>query len=1189
MWREYFKFEVIYRRGQPLFWITGTALFLAGLVLVSTDLGVLIATGNASIHRNAPLVLIDSQIFLSLLGMFVLAAFVADSVLRDFNLRTSMFFFSKPAHKGHYLAGRFLGSTFMTLVLFLAPIAGFIIGHFAPWQDASRLGSMPWSAMIYGFLVFAAPNLITLGAFFFTASILSRRILVVYIMAVTVVFMQDGLEMAAEGLNNLFLSSVLEPLGLMAVKEATRYWAISEFNNNLPELSLGMVMNRTLWCSLGIMALLLGFKKFQTTTPTTRSKVKKQKKSEEPCSVPATPIVAARLVHGLSGSMSRLLNRIHLETFIVFKSVPFLVLLFTSILFVLLIGHVGGMFRGTASLPVTSGMVAALSHVVKVTLPVIIMIYSGQLIWRDPRTATIENVMPVPNWVYIVSKIFTLLGIVIITITCNALALMCLQIARGYTNLEPLLYLKGSLIAAYPMWLFAIAAIFLHTLASSKNMGHLLVILLLMSGFILPKFGVDHTLFLYAQMPPMVYSVFNGYGHFTQPFILYCVYWGLSAGFIFLLTNLTWRRNTESGLGKKIHQAVMSFNGLTRIIALLLLAGFIATGWRINQDSKGNLSKNEIRDNLANYERKYSIYRDMPAPQITNVFLEADLFPRQRKAVFKGRYSVKNTSEKEINRLPVTMSPRFEEGLSAVEGGVQLISMGGLKKVISDEKLGFYMFELNEPLAPNVTMVLTFEVAVDQSAYRNRIVNHQIVTNGTHFLDHSFLPFLGYHPDNELRKPSDRKAEGLGPKTAYPQIEDPGVRNFNYLMADWVGLEAIISTVPDQIVVGQGDLVEEREKDGRRFFHYRTQAPVTRLLSFISGSFEVERKNVGEVAVEIYYHPKHHFNIERMMTVAEATLQYAEKAYAPYPHNQLRIVEVPKYDRGLAISLGGLITISEDAGFYSAKGDIDQVSYYTSHEIAHQWWNHQVISARAQGACMIAESLSQYTSLAVLEKQYGKKAVKDFLTHDEESYFKGRKRESRTDRPLIQVENQSYIHYDKANLVFHALKDVMGEEELNSILSQFLNDFRFQGPPYPTATDLAHRIASALPDERQYMMEDLFETITLYDNRLIQAQVKPLENGRFEVNLDVETRRLKLDGSGAETVAPPIGFLEIGCFGEGREEPFKIRTVPITKPKMQIKFEVDQAPSLIELDPLLKMMDRNRKDNRKETGRENDA
>ena len=85
----------------------------------------------------------------------------------------------------------------------------------------------------------------------------------------------------------------------------------------------------------------------------------------------------------------------------------------------------------------------------------------------------------------------------------------------------------------------------------------------------------------------------------------------------------------------------------------------------------------------------------------------------------------------------------------------------------------------------------------------------------------------------------------------------------------------------------------------------------------------------------------------------------------------MRILEFPRYAR-FAQSFANTIPYSESIGFIADLRDpdnIDYVFYVTAHEMAHQWWAHQVIGANVQGSTMIVESLAQYSALMVMEKE----------------------------------------------------------------------------------------------------------------------------------------------------------------------------------------------------------------------------
>src|SRR5690606_18334560 len=119
----------------------------------------------------------------------------------------------------------------------------------------------------------------------------------------------------------------------------------------------------------------------------------------------------------------------------------------------------------------------------------------------------------------------------------------------------------------------------------------------------------------------------------------------------------------------------------------------------------------------------------------------------------------------------------------------------------------------------------------------------------------------------------------------------------------------------------------------------------------------------------------------------------------------------------------------------------DAVDYpfsVVSHEMAHQWWAHQVIGAKVKGATLLSESMSEYSSLKVLEKEYGKFQMRKFLKEALDGYLRGRTWEWKEENPLMYNENQQYIHYNKGSLVLYAMSDYLGEKRFNDVLKTFV-------------------------------------------------------------------------------------------------------------------------------------------------------
>ena len=111
-----------------------------------------------------------------------------------------------------------------------------------------------------------------------------------------------------------------------------------------------------------------------------------------------------------------------------------------------------------------------------------------------------------------------------------------------------------------------------------------------------------------------------------------------------------------------------------------------------------------------------------------------------------------------------------------------------------------------------------------------------------------------------------------------------------------------------------------------------------------------------------------------MLDAVERSLNYYTENFGPYYHKQARVIEFPR-SGGFAQSFPNTVPFSEDIGFIakvddSEEGGNDYAFFVTVHEVAHQWWAHQVIGADVLGSTMLSESLSEYVSLKV--KKYSK-------------------------------------------------------------------------------------------------------------------------------------------------------------------------------------------------------------------------
>ena len=581
----------------------------------------------------------------------------------------------------------------------------------------------------------------------------------------------------------------------------------------------------------------------------------------------------------------------------------------------------------------------------------------------------------------------------------------------------------------------------------------------------------------------------------------------------------------------------------------------------------------------ANAEKKYKKYQYLAQPRITDVQADVAIYPERRAATIRGHYNLLNRTAAPIPELHVTLPPELKA----------TITIPGAKVKSRDNEVGYTIYQLAQPLAPGATLPLSFDISVENPGFVNSRPNNDFVENGTFFNNQSYFPHLGYPAGSEIQDRSKRKKYGLGPIQRLAPATDLRARGTNGLSpeADWINLDTTVSTAADQIAIAPGYLQKEWTENGRHYFHYKTTAPILEFWSYLSARYTVKRDSWKGIPIEIYYDAKHPYNVDRMIYGVKKSLDYFTANFSPYQHQQVRILEFPRY-ASFAQSFPNTIPYSESIGFIADlrnPENIDYVFYVTAHEVAHQWWGHQVVSGNVQGETMVVETMAQYSALMVMEKEYGKAQMHKFLKWELDRYLSGRGGELVAEMPLEKVENQQYIHYRKGSLAMYALRDYIGEDRVNAACREFIRKYAFTQPPYPTALDLVDEFKKVTPPEQQSIITDLFETITLYDNKTTDVKSTPLPNGKYRVTFTVESKKLRADAKGAEQPIAINDWIDVGVLAPGKtkndDTVLFMEKRHITQPTTSFDIVVDGKPSKAGIDPFNKLIDRNPDDNTK--------
>ena len=1134
---------------------------------------------GGKVFANSPFNLVMLLTMLGFTGVIVTGGVMGQAVYQDFAHGTHPLFFTAPISRARYLLGRFLGA-FLTLTVIFSSIGlGAGLGSIMPFLEPSMVGPPVPGAYLRPYLLSILPNLFFTGALFFGMAALTRRILPVYVASVVLLV---GYLMGSNLLRELdtkWVAALVDPFGMNALRTVTEYWTVSEKNTLLVPFDGWLLANRLLW--VGVGAAMLGFTllRFQRTHSLAGGRA--DATAESPAA--QAPLTAPTVTRDFRGAtFLRLLPRLSwLDFKETVKNVYFLVMVLAGVIMVFgTTAQIGAMY-GTSVYPVTYMMVELVGGGFSLFHVIIITFYSGELIWRerDARMNQLSDALPVPGWLPFLSKLLALMGVQVLL---SAVLLVCgvlVQLSKGYTHLELGLYLKDLFgFRLLDLWQLCVLAVVVHVLVNHKYVGHFVMVLYLVASTFASTMGFEHGLYNYAGAPTHTYSDMNGFGPFVAQMVWFRAYWALVAVALAFVAHLFWVRGTESEAGWRLRLAGARASRPVRVGLGLSVMAAVAAGAFIFYNTNilhPYKTEHEERAESADYEKRYKPLAKVAQPRVVSAKVQVDLFPEEPRMRARGTFGLVNKTAEPVKTVYVNLHSELKVYRLAV-AGVESASE-------KDTRLGFFTYTLPTPLAPGASAELQFELGLEPRGFRNKGAETAVVENGTFF--HSTLfPRLGYVEDYELQDDEARKKQGLAPKARMADVNDLEARRNTYIASDsdWISFEATVSTSPDQIAMAPGYLQREWTENGRRYFHYTMDSPILNFYAFLSARYEVKRDKWNDVAIEVLYHPGHAYNVERMIESVKDSLDYFTKNFGPYQHRQVRILEFPRY-ASFAQSFPNTIPYSESIGFIAKVDpkdpkDVDFPYYVTAHEVAHQWWAHQVIGGNVQGATLMSETLSQYSALMVMKKKYGEERMGRFLRYELDRYLMGRSGERKQEMPLLRVENQQYVHYNKGSLVMYALQDYLGEDTLNRALASYRQKVAFQQPPFTHSPELLAELRAVTPEHLQYVLHDFFERITLYENRALKATYTELADGKYEVKVTAKARKVEANGTGTETELKLADWVDVGVL-DAEGKPLYLEKLQVTKEDVEFTARVDKRPAKAGVDPLNKLIDRKPGDN----------
>lgn len=778
--------------------------------------------------------------------------------------------------------------------------------------------------------------------------------------------------------------------------------------------------------------------------------------------------------------------------------------------------------NGVPLLPVTIRVIGELTAPISaelsrwVVIPILIIFFTGELVWRE-RNAGIHEItdaIPRSEWRMLLDKFIGLCIALALFMALLIITSMLAQTILDYDDYEVGLYITILFGLQLPEYiLFAILALAIHVIVDQKYISTLLAIVAYALIAVAPMFGIEHNMLIYTGGPSWSYTDMRGFGTSIGPWLWFKLYWASWGLLIAVVARLFWVRGKENTLKARWNIARRRFTGVTALVASVGIILVISFGGFIFYNTNilnDYLTEHDIKKQKAEYERSHKNEKRTEKP-VTKVILNIDIQPEHRTASIHGTYLFIDSTSRE------------------------------------------------------------FETTIASKGFTEHGIDNPIVPNGTRLLLEDYLPPIGYQAGKELISPSDRREFGLPAQPLVPSLYDAEARKHR---DPGIQFEAIISTSEDQVAVTPGALIRSWTDNHRRYFHYKTSAPIGTEWPLFSARYEMSEENwnrpdTGHVRIQIFHHPGHTSNITRLLDGMRASLAYYSKEFGRYPYEHLTLIEHPGNGSGMHAD-ASIISFSEGFSSWVPKDPrtVDLPYAVAAHEMGHQW---NVPYANVEGAPIMSESVAWYYGMKLVQHARGEDEFQKLLAFMRMPYPYPPIHHG---EPLLRGLDP-YLSYRRGPFALYAVSEYIGEQKVNRALKDLLKHHAPDHTPLATTLDLYRELGLVTPDSLHYLLHDLFEVNTYWGLAVKKASWIDKDS---LLALDIGATKTVTDSAGVESSVPLNDWIEVGVYDDKGQ--IYLRKHYFTKQEQSLIISLPSRPVRAVIDPRNLLIDLNTNDNR---------
>jgi len=1171
------------QRRRPFVWFCLVAYFL--LAVGDTVQAGWSASGGSWI--NGADAIATRSIIYSILSILVAAGIVGEPMSRDRVHGTAGSILTTAVGRVPLALGRFSVAVGLVLVSGLMFLPGVWLGTQAPGILPEYIGPFVPEHYLRSAVTFVVPNFFLVSAIAFAVASRWQSQAAAYAAAVGFVALWVTVRMllGQDVLRHEVFAryALLDPFGSIASAQFTMGQTVAENNEQFPPLAGLLLINRIIWVTVAGGLTFFGvvcFPMREKRATATRGGLRLRKQSGSRALPSITSVIPGQVARIFAWELRAIVRT------------PGAKLVLAFVAFSLWWAAASAVTH-RFSLPSTDLLVHNTGFYFDKILILAIVWVAGDLLWREKqhRVDGLIDAQPTLDKHRYLAKLLALIVVVLVFWAVSIVVNVAYQASHGYTDFEFSLHFTDTFVFKAPYYVFlAVLALTAQVIVRQRYVAMGIVLLVYLSETLMDAMGWYHPMWRYGRVSFFWYSLMDGYGHFWEAHLWMIAYWALGAGCVGLLGWATLDRGPQPlGRWRLIRQRLG--HGPGRYFGLIVLIAFLLVGINVWFQSTVRATWPPINADAlkAEVEKVYgSEWRGVRQPRIVEINAELDLYPDERRFELRGLYTLKNPHETSIDRVLVLAEPWLQ---------VDEVNIPDGYKKLEDTRLNAKIYELATPLKPGHETTMEFVSSWSAPAgFAVHAKNDgiptvgptEVIGNGTSLLNLQIMPAVGYTDRVEHKPAWKRRKYGLPSEWNVPVGEDALRQAHATFHLDWVRrVEMTIRTASDQTAYHPGTLVAEwTESDGRRGFRYVIDRPSRGWATIISGRLVESRyKREGLPDVVLAHDPDHTHTLDAFASALHDAMAHFQNRYGPPPFDDFYMVEQSLHFDGMG-TRSGFGFASEVLGWKTdlkASGGED-LHAMAAHLMGMTWWGDQIIPANVAGAKVIHAGLPFWTAQLYLHQRRSPEVDRSLRQQALMEAFRGRSTLIDEEAPYIEeFKDSTMIRTKGSGQMLYLASQIGGPQVLESILSDFLDRWRYQAAPYPTAQDFVQHLETNIPPSTHPILKDIFHRISTWDLSVQDATAVKNEDGRWNVQAVVTVKQYATSDWGVLDSVPVGSPVELVIYGESseREAPEIHREmIDATHDGEVMTWTLSQEPKWIKIDPLLFLSDSNPYDNK---------